>query len=115
MTERDETRATRDAFAKLREADAKRAPPFDRMWRARPRRSVLWLIAPKAMAMTAIAAAACVVFWLARDRDAKQAVVSVAPPIARVALPPDPLAFLLESPTLASTPNFDSNPLREPR
>jgi hypothetical protein len=128
-SERDdvETRTAREAFAKLRASDGKNVPPFDRMMSARrPRVSTWWIAAPSMTVATA--AAAAFVFWISRGDSDRSLSAGVAAPAAsavvasvvpstrvRVDVPPDPLAFLLDSPSLTSMPDFDSNPILEPR
>jgi len=107
----------RARFAELRGDDARRAPAFESMWRPRARArkvvSAWWVAAP----VVSFAAAAAFVVWIASPRAADRAAPApvahasaVAPtePDVRVAMEPDPLGFLLEEPSLASLPDFDS-------
>jgi len=100
-----------EAFAELRREDAKKAPPFARMWRPREKRvSIFWVAAP---AVSCAAAAAALVIWVAVDArraDAPAPVAAVPAPSVRVAMEPDPLAFLLEQPSIASMPDLDRDP-----
>jgi hypothetical protein len=117
--------ALRARFAELRRDDARRAPDFPSMWRPRARKAVSawWIAAPAA---SFAAAAAAVVLWVASsvtldrapaERSPVASVSAVAPapgPDVRVAMAPDPLGFLLDTPSLASVPDFDSDPRRRP-
>jgi len=109
---RDDALAER--FAELRSADARRAPPFASMWRPSPSRSRVspwWIAAP---AFTFVAAAAALAIWVGQKQLAEPAAAS-APPAATPQLAisriePGPLDFLLDQPSLAAIPDFDSDP-----
>jgi hypothetical protein len=118
--------ALRERFAELGRDDASRAPSFASMWRPRPRKivSAWWVAAP---AVSFAAAAAALLIWVAAPRKldrapvARATVVATAPaptappgPDLRVAIQSDPLGFLLDTPSLASVPDFDSDPRRRP-
>jgi len=111
-------------FAKLRDADARRAPTFEATRRTRARRrSPLVVAAPIA---GALAAAAALVLWLRVERD--EAPMASAPPAAApvavsvgalaepaIAAPIAPLDFLLAVPghaSLSSVPDFDRSILQ---
>lgn len=120
---RDETLAR--PFEELRRADAEKAPPFESMWRApsKARRVSAWWVAGPAF--SALAAAAALALWVGLHRSAEPAPSSA--PVAAAASPspatasavavgsnpslePLLLDFLLEQPSLASMPDFDSQP-----
>ncbi len=95
----------RDHFRALRRADAKRAPPFDSMWR-KPKRSPWRFVVPIA---GAAAAAAVFLVWCATSTLTPAS--APAPVAIAVPLDPDPapLDFLLDTPglaELAGTPDF---------
>ena len=102
----------RRGFAKLREADARRAPKFGEMQRPRRRTSPLAVIVPLG---GALAAAAAVVLWLrvqseAAAPTAASPVVVAAPaivPAPAMAAPTAPLDFLLVRGSFAGVPDFD--------
>lgn len=100
-------------FAKLRAADADKVPPFEAMWRPRARRlSPWWLVAPAAAAVPVLAAAAAMILWISRPlQEARPAAAVGAGPVAVQVLDPEPLDFLLDSPVLGSSPDFDTNPI----
>jgi len=120
---RDETLAR--PFAELRRADVENAPPFDSMWRpsARGTRRVSpwWVAAP---AVSVVAAAAALALWVGLHRSAAEApapgaaVAAAAPGLTtaqvasgvRGSIEPLPLDFLLDQPSLAAIPDFDSLP-----
>jgi hypothetical protein len=102
-----------DEFAKLRAEDADKVPPFEAMWRPRPKGVSRWWLAAPAAAVPALAVAAVMIFWIAAPHpESAPAVTSAAPtPVQAVTLDPEPLDFLLDDPTLASAPDFDTNPI----
>ncbi|HEY8079661.1 MAG TPA: hypothetical protein VIF62_36270 [Labilithrix sp.] len=97
----------REHFRSLARSDAKRAPPFDAMWR-KPKRSPWRIAAPVA---GALAAAAVLLVWCATNQ-LSTATAPASAPLA-IAQPldtdPAPLDFLLDTPglaELAGTPDF---------
>ncbi len=109
-------------FAKLREADKRRAPPFDAMWRAPGRKRSAWIVVLP-MGTAAVAAAAAFLVWFDVERDAPSAtsaapvpaVVVAAAPMPAIVLEPAPLDFLLNVPgraSLTTTPDFDRSLLQ---
>jgi hypothetical protein len=111
----------RNAFAKLRELDARRAPTFEALADAPARRRSRWVIALPIASVTA--AAAAFVVWVTAsksDTSASLAPVPAAPTLEDTAAPafdPAPLDFLLELPTsasLAGVPNFDRSLVQGP-
>jgi hypothetical protein len=100
-------------FAKLRDADGGKVPRFEAMWRPRPKRLSPWWIAAPAAAVPVLAAAAAVILWVARPQnEAAPAAGAVAPAaLQAMVLDPEPLDFLLDSPSLGATPDFDTNPV----
>jgi len=98
-------------LAKLREADRANVPPFEGMWRARPKRLSPWWIAAPVTAVPVLVAAAVMILWVSRPLQEARPAAASAGPVAAQALDPEPLEFLLDSPVLGSAPDFDSNPL----
>jgi len=99
-----------DEFAKLRAEDADKVPPFEAMWRPRPKRASRWWLAAPAAGVPVLAAAAVMILWTAAPST--PAVTSAATtPVQAITLDPEPLDFLLDSPSLASAPDFDTNPI----
>ena len=87
----------RERFRSLKRHDARRAPPFDAMWR-KPRRSAWRLVVPIA---GAAAAAAVFLVWCATAtlRPASAPLAIAAPALDA---DPAPLDFLLDTPGLAA-------------
>lgn len=107
-------------FAKLRSADGDRVPPFEAMWRPRPKRRSPWWIAAPVATVPLLATAAAVILWIAHPRSEPAPAAPPGPAAAQVTaqvtaevteLDPQPLDFLLDSPSLGETPDFDSNPI----
>jgi len=96
-------------FAKQREKDARGAPPFAAMWRVRPRLiSPWWFTLPAVSAVAAAATIILVVQTQTKDSEPRAASASRAV-VVEQPLDPEPLAFLLDSPTLESAPDFDES------
>jgi hypothetical protein len=115
MTEDDRLK---EGFAKLREHDARRAPTFEALADAPPRRRSRWVIALPIASVTA--AAAAFVVWISASMSEMPAPPAAAQVVAApaTALDPAPLDFLLELPTstsLARVPNFDRSLVQGPR
>lgn len=103
-------------FAKLRSADGDRVPSFEAMWRPRPKRRAPWWIAAPVAAVPLLVAAAAVIVWIAQPESgpspaAAPVQVAASFPAQLTRLDPQPLDFLLDSPGLGETPDFDSNPI----
>lgn len=99
-----------DEFAKLRDADAQKVPPFEAMWRPRAKRLSPWWIALPATAVPVLAAAAAVLVWIASPHREPSPAAAAPTTVQAMVLDPEPLDFLLDSPSLGSAPDFDSNP-----
>lgn len=106
----------KEGFAKLRADDARRAPPFEAMWSARPRRRSPWIVAAPMVSMAAAAAVILVWCRVAQYEAAPSAAVAVAPAAPpAIADDPAPLDFLLDVPmgaSLAKVPDFDKTLLQ---
>jgi hypothetical protein len=115
----------RDAFAKLREDDARRAPPFDELVRrGRPKRSPWAVVVPLT---SAAAAAAIFLVWCSTQGMSEKTPTAAAPRLvdapavqvgAGVPAQPspdrEPLGFLLTLPGAAAmtAPDLDTRFLR---
>lgn len=117
----DDERLEKD-FANLREADKRRAPPFEAMWRAPARKRSAWIVALP-VATVGLAAAAALLLWIDVGRDEAAptsaapapAVVAAVAPMPVLAIEPTPLDFLLNVPghaSLSTTPDFDRSLLQ---
>lgn len=96
-------------LANLREADGAKVPPFEGMWRPRPKRLSPWWLAAPVAAVPVLAAAAAMILWVSSPQ--KEPRPASAGPAAVLVLDPEPLDFLLDSPSLGSSPDFDTNPI----
>lgn len=102
-----------ERFRELREAEARDAPPFDRVWREREtatRRRRFVLLAAAAM-LTAFVLSVVLLTATRSTSDSIEIEPRIATPILRSTTWKGPTDFLLETPgnrTLRTTPSFPS-------